>query len=226
MRRECEAVSVELLCIRRPAKAGTRTPRRIGRARTQTPWQQRRRVDYGSAAFAGTTSSGSRQTPRQALPSHSTQDSYSIRRELASTRQLPKTPAGRKRLGMLRSKLTNQAAQDRGTQGGDFCQFATMTGSRISAAAHRTRWRSSTSPAGDASPTRNSTPAFPGSPRICARALGIKRGDRVAVLALNTTDTLEVQFACGRHRRGVPAAEHPPHRSRTALHRRRRRARR
>jgi fatty-acyl-CoA synthase len=29
-------------------------------------------------------------------------------------------------------------------------------------------------------------------------ALGIGRGDRVAVLALNTTDTLEVQFACGR----------------------------
>jgi fatty-acyl-CoA synthase len=28
--------------------------------------------------------------------------------------------------------------------------------------------------------------------------LNIKRGDRVAVLALNTTDTLEVQFACGR----------------------------
>src|SRR5262249_15654157 len=28
--------------------------------------------------------------------------------------------------------------------------------------------------------------------------LGINRGDRVAVLALNTTDTLEVQFACGR----------------------------
>jgi fatty-acyl-CoA synthase len=28
--------------------------------------------------------------------------------------------------------------------------------------------------------------------------LGIARGDRVAVLALNTTDTLEVQFACGR----------------------------
>src|SRR5438445_6927778 len=28
--------------------------------------------------------------------------------------------------------------------------------------------------------------------------LKIKRGDRVAVLALNTTDTLEVQFACGR----------------------------
>jgi fatty-acyl-CoA synthase len=27
---------------------------------------------------------------------------------------------------------------------------------------------------------------------------GVKRGDRVAVLALNTTDTLEVQFACGR----------------------------
>src|SRR5262249_47592432 len=26
----------------------------------------------------------------------------------------------------------------------------------------------------------------------------VKRGDRVAVLALNTTDTLEVQFACGR----------------------------
>src|SRR3954467_464731 len=29
-------------------------------------------------------------------------------------------------------------------------------------------------------------------------ALGVVRGDRVAVLALNTTDTLEVQFACGR----------------------------
>src|SRR5262245_53155904 len=29
-------------------------------------------------------------------------------------------------------------------------------------------------------------------------ALGVTRGDRVAVLALNTTDTLEVQFACGR----------------------------
>jgi len=28
--------------------------------------------------------------------------------------------------------------------------------------------------------------------------LTIARGDRVAVLALNTTDTLEVQFACGR----------------------------
>ena len=28
--------------------------------------------------------------------------------------------------------------------------------------------------------------------------LKIARGDRVAVLALNTTDTLEVQFACGR----------------------------
>jgi fatty-acyl-CoA synthase len=28
--------------------------------------------------------------------------------------------------------------------------------------------------------------------------LGIARGDRLAVLALNTTDTLEVQFACGR----------------------------
>jgi fatty-acyl-CoA synthase len=28
--------------------------------------------------------------------------------------------------------------------------------------------------------------------------LAIQRGDRVAVLALNTTDTLEVQFACGR----------------------------
>jgi len=28
--------------------------------------------------------------------------------------------------------------------------------------------------------------------------LTVARGDRVAVLALNTTDTLEVQFACGR----------------------------
>ena len=30
------------------------------------------------------------------------------------------------------------------------------------------------------------------------QGLGVGRGDRVAVLALNTTDTLEVQFACGR----------------------------
>src|SRR6187455_1576796 len=29
-------------------------------------------------------------------------------------------------------------------------------------------------------------------------AFGVARGDRVAVLALNTTDTLEVQFACFR----------------------------
>src|SRR5258708_38985509 len=28
--------------------------------------------------------------------------------------------------------------------------------------------------------------------------LAVKRGERVAVLALNTTDTLEAQFACGR----------------------------
>jgi acyl-CoA synthetase (AMP-forming)/AMP-acid ligase II len=28
--------------------------------------------------------------------------------------------------------------------------------------------------------------------------LKVGRGDRVAVLALNTTDTLEIQFACGR----------------------------
>jgi fatty-acyl-CoA synthase len=28
--------------------------------------------------------------------------------------------------------------------------------------------------------------------------IGIKRGERIAVLAMNTTDTLEVQFACGR----------------------------
>src|ERR1700753_3804952 len=28
--------------------------------------------------------------------------------------------------------------------------------------------------------------------------LKVARGDRIAVLALNTTDTLEVQFACGR----------------------------
>ncbi len=35
-------------------------------------------------------------------------------------------------------------------------------------------------------------------PRICAIGSTIARGDRVAVLAHNTTDTLEVQFACGR----------------------------
>ena len=45
---------------------------------------------------------------------------------------------------------------------------------------------------------RNSTSAFRASPVICATRLEVARGDRVAVLALNTTDTLEVQFACGR----------------------------
>jgi non-ribosomal peptide synthetase component F len=49
--------------------------------------------------------------------------------------------------------------------------------------------------------------------------LNIKRGDRVAVLALNTTDTLEVQFACGR----LGAVFLPLNtRPRTALHCRRR----
>lgn len=33
---------------------------------------------------------------------------------------------------------------------------------------------------------------------LLRHTLNISRGDRVAVLALNTTDTLEVQFACGR----------------------------
>ena len=45
---------------------------------------------------------------------------------------------------------------------------------------------------------RNSTRASRGLPRICATGSKVERGDRVAVLALNTTDTLEVQFACGR----------------------------
>ncbi|MGY4317738.1 acyl-CoA synthetase (AMP-forming)/AMP-acid ligase II [Bradyrhizobium sp. JR3.5] len=54
--------------------------------------------------------------------------------------------------------------------------------------------------------------------------LKVASGDRVAVLALNTTDTLEVQFACFRIGGGLPAAQHPPHRSRAALHHRRRRA--
>ena len=45
---------------------------------------------------------------------------------------------------------------------------------------------------------RNSTGAFRCSLRICATRCNVKRGDRVAVLALNSTDTLEVQFACFR----------------------------
>ena len=45
-------------------------------------------------------------------------------------------------------------------------------------------------------------------------SLGIARGDRVAVLALNTTDTLEVQFACGRLGAVFLPLEHPPHRAR------------
>ncbi len=44
----------------------------------------------------------------------------------------------------------------------------------------------------------SSISGFRVSRRICGDHLKVKRGDRVAVLALNTTDTLEVQFACGR----------------------------
>ncbi len=73
-----------------------------------------------------------------------------------------------------------------------------MTGSRISAGARRTRRPSSISPANAISPTRNSTRGFRAWRGTCATISEIGRGDRVAVLALNTTDTLEVQFACGR----------------------------
>ena len=45
---------------------------------------------------------------------------------------------------------------------------------------------------------RNSMRGFRVSPRHLRDRLKVARGDRVAVLALNTTDTLEVQFACGR----------------------------
>ena len=76
--------------------------------------------------------------------------------------------------------------------------FAITTGSRISAAARRTR----SQPIDLASERRLSYAQF--DARISRLAthlrdkLGVARGDRVAVLALNTTDTLEVQFACGR----------------------------
>ena len=49
-----------------------------------------------------------------------------------------------------------------------------------------------------ASPTRSSMRGSRGLPPTCATRSALQRGDRVAVLALNTTDTLEVQFACGR----------------------------
>ena len=113
---------------------------------------------------------------------------------------LPKTSAGQQQLGHAadNTSSTGSGGTRPPIRGGSSCRFVTTTGSRISAAARRTSSRSSISPANAASPTRNSTRAFRGSPRICATALKVARGDRVAVLALNTTDTLEVQFACGR----------------------------
>ena len=77
-------------------------------------------------------------------------------------------------------------------------QFAITTGSHISAAARRTRSRPSTSPASAGFPTRSSTRGISRLATHLRDRLGVIRGDRVAVLALNTTDTLEVQFACFR----------------------------
>ncbi|MHC2752723.1 acyl-CoA synthetase (AMP-forming)/AMP-acid ligase II [Bradyrhizobium diazoefficiens] len=50
--------------------------------------------------------------------------------------------------------------------------------------------------------------------------LKVSRGDRVAVLALNTTDTLEVQFACGRLGAIFVPLNTRPHRSRAPVHHR------
>jgi len=47
--------------------------------------------------------------------------------------------------------------------------------------------------------------------------LRIKRGDRVAVLAMNTSDMLRLRTVGGR----LPAPQHPPHRARTSVHCRR-----
>ncbi len=73
-----------------------------------------------------------------------------------------------------------------------------MTGSPISAAGRRTR----SAVVDLASERRLSYAQFDARiSRLAAHLrdrLGVARGDRVAVLALNTTDTLEVQFACGR----------------------------
>ena len=51
--------------------------------------------------------------------------------------------------------------------------------------------------------------------------LEIARGDRVAVLAMNTTDTLEVQFACGRIGAVFLPLKHAPHRPGASIHCRR-----
>ena len=73
-----------------------------------------------------------------------------------------------------------------------------MTGSPISAAGRRTRRRPSTSPADAAFSYAQFDIRISRLAAHFRDQLGIKRGDRVAVLAMNTTDTLEVQFACGR----------------------------
>ena len=99
-----------------------------------------------------------------------------------------------------------------------------MTGSPISAAVRRTSRRLSTSPANASSPTRSSTPHFAarrasarpaqGQARRPGRGAGAEH-DRYAGGAVRLRP----------HRRGVPAAEHPAHGARAALHRRRRRTR-
>ena len=58
--------------------------------------------------------------------------------------------------------------------------------------------RPSTSPANAGCPTRRFDARISRLATHLRDKLGVTRGDRVAVLALNTTDTLEVQFACGR----------------------------
>ena len=76
--------------------------------------------------------------------------------------------------------------------------FVTTTGSPITAAARRTRSRL----VDLASERRFSYAQLDARvSRLAAHLrdrLKVARGDRVAVLALNTTDTLEVQFACFR----------------------------
>ena len=130
----------------------------------------------------------------------------------------PTTPSGQIAATRGRSgEKTNSAVR----HGGRHERSPITTGSpttprRAAIARRRSIWRRSAG-----SPMPSSTTGSTGWRRISPRSAS-KKGERVAVLALNTTDILEMQFACLPARRDLRAGQHPPDRARTRLHRRRR----
>ena len=75
---------------------------------------------------------------------------------------------------------------------------AITTASPITRCGARIRWPRWTWQPDATTPTKPSTSELLGWPDRYGRNHGIAAGDRVAILAPNTTDTFDVQFACGR----------------------------